>query len=359
MPATSREVSPRSILVLRFGAVGDVVRTLPAVRLLRRTWPEAKIVWAVEPGPGSLLRGCPDIDDFVVLPRREISRSLSHFNPRGLVLAGRFVRELRARRPDLALDFQSSFKSGSAMYLSGAAERWGFRRRDAREGAHWFANHRFALPAASRHRVERAVALARAAGAEDGPREADLGLTREEREKGLAVVERLAGARAAVALAPFSSARQSWKRFPKERWADVAAGLAAAGHAVLIIGGPGEESEARRLCERAGAGVAFTGALPLRGLAAALAACDLFVGGDTGPMHIAWAVGLPVVAVYGPTDPSLNAPYGEGHVVLAPPKPSRRHDADPFPGITAELILSSALEQLRGRALLARRRTTN
>jgi heptosyltransferase-1 len=126
--------------------------------------------------------------------------------------------------------------------------------------------------------------------------------------------------------------------------------LAEAGGAVLILAGPGEEPAARQLAASAGVGVAAVCAPPLRVLAAVIAACELFVGGDTGPMHLAWAVGAPVVAIYGPTDPALNAPFGEGHCVLAPQRPTRRDDPDPFPGITPQLILNHALERLARRA---------
>lgn len=351
MPPFTRDVPPSRILVVRLGAVGDVVRTLPAVRLLRRTWPGAHIAWAVEPGPGSVLAGQPDVDEWIVLERKAITRGLARLDPRALGRAWSFVRRLRAARPDLALDFQGSFKSGLVMRLSGAPVRVGFDRPFDREHAHLFANVRVALPRPRVHRVERAALLARAAGADDGPVVADLALTPEELAAGRAIVRRVAGSRTPIALAPFTSPKQAWKRYPLAHWGAVARGLAAAGHAVILVAGPGaEETAARRLAEDHGPGVFAVSAPPLRVLAGMIAACEMFVGGDTGPMHIAWSVGTPVVAVYGPTDPVLNAPWGEGHVVLAPPRPARRHDADPFPGITVELILSSAL------SLLARQR---
>ncbi|MDH3285835.1 MAG: glycosyltransferase family 9 protein, partial [Acidobacteriota bacterium] len=245
-----------------------------------------------------------------------------------------------------SVDFQGSFKSGVVARLSGAARRVGFDRPHCREWSHVFANVRICLKEDRIHRVERAARLACAAGAADGPLEASLALSAAERSAGRGLVERLVARRPSVSLAPFSSPRQSWKRYPLECWAEVARGLAEGGAGVVVLGGPGEEEASREVCQRAGAGAAPSGPIGLRELASLIAATDLFVGGDTGPMHIAWSCGVPVIAVYGPTDPVINAPFGPGHVILAPEAPTGRHDADPFPGISPDSILSTARRRL-------------
>ena len=158
--------------------------------------------------------------------------------------------------------------------------------------------------------MERAAALARAAGAHDAPLVADLALRGDELAAGLRIVEDAAEGHPPVALAPFSSPRQSWKRYPLASWADVARRIANEGARVLVVAGPAERAEAEELARAAGPGVRVVKDEGIRSLAAILAACRLFVGGDTGPMHIAWAVGTPVVALYGPTDPALNS---DGH----------------------------------------------
>lgn len=355
MISFSRTNPPRSVLIVRLGAVGDIVRTLPAVRLLRRSWPGVAFAWAVESGPAELLAGHPDVDQLIILDRRRLRRALRRLDLAALATPGRFISRLRAFRPHLALDFQSSLKSGLTSWLSGAPVRFGFDRPFDREHSHLFANRRIPLPDARLHRVLRAAALARAAGAEDGPLEADLALTAAERADARAQILRLTGGRRVVALAPFTSARQPWKRYPLTGWTEVARRLAGAGRAVLILAGPGEEDAAARLCGAAGDGVIPLPAPPLRTLAAILETCELLVGGDTGPMHLAWAVGAPVVAVFGPTDPALNAPFGVGHSVVAPPRPSDRRAADPFPGITPDLIFSRACALLHENSLSEKR----
>ncbi len=333
---------PRRILVVRLGAIGDVVRTLPAVRLLRRTWPRARIAWLVEPAARPLVDGHPDVDETIVFPRGAIARDARRLDPAFLAPLREFLDRLRAARPDLSVDFQGSFKSGFLAWLAGAPARFAFDGPYSREGSHLFATHRVALPPDRVHRVLRAAWLARAAGAREGPLEADLALSPAELAAGRERRDRLAGERPLVALAPFASARQAWKRWPLPRWAEVAARLAATGARVAVVAGPGEEEEAARLAREAGEGVTFPGVWTLRELAAVLAHADLFVGGDTGPMHLAWAAGCRVLAIYGPTDPALNAPFGEGHRVLAPPRPTNRWSGDPFPGITPERVAAEA-----------------
>jgi lipopolysaccharide heptosyltransferase I len=345
-PVDPQLAPPERIVVFRLGAIGDVVRTLPAVRLIRKTWPQAELAWAVEEPASSLLLSHPDLDRVLVLARREIvRRGWTHPIASWSVLSD-FVKRLRAVRADLAIDFQGSLKSALLMRLSGAARRVGFDRADTREQAHWFANQRVRLPASSRHRVERAVFLARAAGAADGPRVADLALSGAERAQAASRALAIADNRPLIALAPWSSRRQSWKRYPTERWVEVARRLVACGASIVVLSGPGEERQTEQFCREAGSGVVSSGPLPLRELAALIGACRLYVGGDTGPMHLAWAAGVPVVAVYGPTDPALNAPYGPGHIVLASDSCTARDAADRFPGITPDRIVAAAQSRL-------------
>lgn len=345
-PGADPAAPPARVLIVRLGAVGDVVRTLPAVRLLRRAWPQARFAWAVEAGPAPLLTGHPDLDTVLVLDRRTLASPGAWFLLKAPAVLGRFLSSLRGFRPDLSLDFQSSLKSALVARLSGAPRRLGFDRPFDREKSHLLATERVGLPAGPLSRVERAVRLARAAGAPEGPIQADLAQSAEELARARRRVLDLLPRGPRIALAPFSSPRQRWKRYPLEGWAEAARGLCAAGCGVLILAGPGEEAEARLLAARAGGGPLLLPPLGLRDLAALLGCVDLYLGGDTGPMHLAWAAGTPVVAVYGPTDPVVNAPWGEGHVALHPERVSRRRDAERFAGITPRLIVECTLERL-------------
>ncbi len=340
--AANSATPPKKILVVRLGAIGDVVRTLPALRLLRETWPDAEIRWAVETAAAPLLEHHPDLDAVEIFDRKGVTEAARRWRLGAAGTVSRYLRQLREFAPDMAIDFQGSFKSGLLTYLSGAKRRYGFGRRDTREESQIFVNHRAVLPPEDVHRVRRAAFLARFAGARDAELRAEIALTREEMDEGERQRRILAGGRPTIALAPFTSARQAWKRYPLEKWARCARLWLSSGRHVIVLAGPAEEEEARRLKEMAGGSVGITERSSLRQLAGLLAACDLFVGGDTGPMHMAWAVGTACVVVYGPTDARLNAPFGEGHEVLAPARPTRRNDEDKFPGISPEEIVERA-----------------
>ncbi len=333
---------------MRLGAVGDLVRTLPAVSLMRSTWPGARIGWVIEQHLASFLAGHPHVDRWITLDRRAFLQRIGRGDPRAVGVVLDLRKRLREFSPDLALDFQGSFKSGLACWLSGARVRVSFEGRHVREWSHLFSNHRVPLEPVDRNRVRRAVALARAAGAGAGMPDVHLALTAEERARGLEIWERLGGDDSTLALAPFSSRLQAWKRYPIERWREIARLLRKHGHLVLLVAGPGEEREAHALARECGEGVRVCEGLSLRELLAVLERCALLVGGDTGPMHMAWGVGTKVVAIYGPTDPELNAPMGTGHACLAPSTRTRRDAADKFPGISPQVVVERAL------ALLAR-----
>ena len=333
---------PQRILVIRLGAVGDLVRTLPAVDRLRQTWPEARIAWAVEKHTAPLILGHPVVDEWIILDRDKVKEDARGMRPAAMGRIMEFARAMREFRPDVAIDFQGCFKSGLAAALSRAPVRVGFRKEHVRESSHLFYNRRVSLEQRDEHRVLRALALVRAIGAEGSPARVDLALRPSEREQVGRTFEQLTGGRQTVALAPFSSHRQAWKRYPEERWSEIARELSGEGYCVLILAGPGEEAEARAIAEKGGPLVRVAEGVELRQLAALLERCSLLIGGDTGPMHIAWGVGTPVIALYGPTDPVLNAPFGEGHVSLHPDMRTGRSDEDRFPGITSSLVVSRA-----------------
>ena len=348
------EPPPGRVLVVRLGAVGDVVRTLPAVRLVKNTWPGVTVGWAVEELSAPLLEGHPDIDRILLLPRRALARAAKGASPAALRLAGGFRREVKGFGADLTLDFQSSFKSGLVAWLSRAPRRFGFDKPFDREHSHLFANRRVRPRSLRQHRVQRAVDLALAAGAHHGPLIADLALTSGELDEGRSRFAALSPRPTTVTLAPFSSRRQSWKRYPLEAWAETIRRLADEGIGTLVLGGPGEREEAEALGRAAPGATTLSTDLPLRRLSSLIAAAPALIGGDTGPMHLAWAVGCRVVAIYGPTDPVLNAPFGEGHRVLAPSEPSRRDDSDRFPGVTPARIVQETREILESLSTEAR-----
>lgn len=298
-------------MIVRLGAVGDVVRTLPAVSALRSVFAGAHIAWLVEPASRSAVEGQPWVDEVLVFPRGEIEAFLC----RGRLVAAaatarRFVRALRRRRFDLVLDFHAILKSGLLAFASGAATRVAYAPPVAREGSWLLATTRAVLPSqrVSRFERNRALVAAVAPGARAAARPFRVDPVARERIAGA-----LGDGPAPIALQPGTSAATPHKRWRPASFAAVARALhAETGRRSIVLFGatPGERALAESIvAASAGAAVLAPATPTLIDLAALLACCRLYVGSDTGPMHIASLIGTPVVQILGPTDPIENAPW--------------------------------------------------
>lgn len=343
--------------MIRLGAMGDILRTVPPVRLLRRALPEARLHWVLDDRWRVLLDDHPDLDRLVSLPRKNWARMSR--NPlgwpallRSLAAVRRRLRELGA---DLALDFHGNLRSGVICRFTGAPVRVGYAGHQQKEGNRWFTTHR--VPSGDRRtpRMERNLDLVRFLGAEERPLP-DGGLPLVARGRPRAVeVLRAAGAhgnRYAV-VSPGASAAQSYKKPPPELLVAACRELAAGGLLNLVVHGPGEEADARRTVEASGGSARLAPPTDLPALAALLDGAALFVGGDSGPLHLACAVGCPVLGIYGPTDPEVNRPWGVSHRVVFPAGRQytgiRRVDraAGGFDGLGADRVAAAAADLLR------------
>jgi lipopolysaccharide heptosyltransferase II len=221
--------------------------------------------------------------------------------------------ELRRRRYDAVLDLQGLLKSAVYVVAAGAPVRVGLA--DAREGARWVFTHQVPVPPQPVHAVERYLALAAAVDAREAVRDFTIPLGSEELEAAQRLLADLP--RPCVALHP--AARWETKLWEVERWRTLAASLAGEGAGVVVTGSPADASAAAAVCEGLRpAPRSLAGRLSLKGLAAVLRSVDLMITVDSGPMHIAAAVGTPVVALFGPTDPARTGPLGPGRVLREP-----------------------------------------
>jgi lipopolysaccharide heptosyltransferase I len=303
--------SPDSILVVRLGAIGDVVRTLPAVSCLRRSYPQARISWAVEEPSSSLLQGHPDVDEVLVLERRVLRKALS---PLGAIRALRHLRKyaalLRERRFDWSIDLQGTLKSALLSRASGAARTYGLGPGHAREWSHLLYSEPVPLPRGRMNRVDRALAVAEALGADVSSPRRHLPVREEPAAAARSFLEASAPRRPRVLVYPGTSEAQAFKRIPADSLARAADELAEGTGASIIVGwGPGEELIAGEVLGAMKRTAVLAPRTLLPELVEIMRECDLFVGSDTGPLHIAAAAGIPIIALYGPTDPAVNAPY--------------------------------------------------
>jgi ADP-heptose:LPS heptosyltransferase len=298
------------ILVIRLGAVGDVVRTLPAAAALRAAYPEAELAWLVEPASASVLAGQPWLDDVIVFPREALRAALTSGHWLELAREARgFVARLRGRRFDLVLDFHAILKSGVLARLSGAPRRVSYARPFAREGAAWFATERARLAPERQSRFDRNEALVRYLGVDAPLPERPLAVP----APALARAARALGeGPAPVVIHPGTSDATPYKRWTPEGYGAVARALAEEGVPSLVTSGPAasdREMAEAVLREAAGAAKPAPPTPTLLDLAALFAHGRLYLGADSGPMHVAALVGTPVVQLLGPTDPVENAPY--------------------------------------------------
>jgi lipopolysaccharide heptosyltransferase I len=282
------------ILMIRMGAMGDIVHTLPAAATLRRAFPNAEIDWLVEEHWAALLAGNPHVSSVRKLRRRNLPALL------------RAVGDLRRRQYDCVIDFQGLMKSAAIAGLCGAGQVIGFETPALRERPAAMAYQRQVTVPMDAHVVEKNLALAHALGNSGPPMDDVL----EFPLPGAAID--LAPPFPGDYLAVSPSAGWAAKRWPAERFAELIARVdREMGWPSVVNCGPGEEELAARIVAHAQPDRARIVSGDLRTLIGLALRARAFVAGDTGPLHIAAALGTPVVAVFGPTNPRRNGPYSQ------------------------------------------------
>ena len=319
----SLEKRPR-ILLVRLSAIGDVVNTLPALGALRQRFPCAYLGWLVEDKARTVLEGHPFLDDLFVFERARLLREAR--NPAGIPAGirdiARLGRRLRRARFDLLLDFHGNLKSGLLGSLAGAATRVGYDRRNSREGNFFFNKRRVRLPDSRIHRVQKHLALLEAVGIRRKAFPYVLPVPEDARAVARAFLERICPGRAYAVLHPGTSAFGAHKRWPSTFFGQLARRLVReAGLQVVVTSGPGEVDLAREVALSSGEPVGLPETRSLLQLAAILEGAKVFVSADTGPMHLAAALRVPVVALFGPKDPIVYGPFGTASRVVAAPVP--------------------------------------
>lgn len=304
MRATNQQPAQR-ILITRLSAIGDCLQTMPLVCALRDRFPQVHIAWAVEKAAAPLVAVCTAVDQTIVVGKR------LHRTP-GILW--QTARMLRAQRFDLTIDPQSLMKSAALARLSGARRRIGFARPQGREIAPLLNNERVACRA--KHMVDRNLELLRPLGIEQPAVHFGLNIPAAAEafaERLLTEQSALCGGFAAI------NPGAGWdsKRWPLERYAEVARHLSKRGLRTLVVWGGGRERVWAEQIVAASQGEAnLAPATTLLELAAVLRHARLFVGSDTGPLHLAAAVGTPCVAMFGPSQADACGPYGLHHITV-------------------------------------------
>jgi lipopolysaccharide heptosyltransferase II len=316
----------KRILVVNVNWLGDVVFSTPLLRVLRRAHPDAYIACLLQPRCREVLEGNLVVDDLLIYDEEEAHR--------GLAAKWRLVRMLRAQAFDEVYLLHRSFTKALMVALAGVPRRIGYPTK--RRG--WLLTVRARGRYDERHRVEYYLELGRAAGVPvEGEPAYEFAVTQQDREWADRFLQalRIGPEEQAVALNPGGN----WppKRWPAEHYADLGRRLDRQGIRIVITGGPDDGALAASIAERIGgrAGVA-AGRATLKQTAALFVRSHVVVANDSGPMHIAVAMGAKVVALFGPTSPRLTGPYGRGaYRVLreSPVPPGSRPSRRPTPPV--------------------------
>jgi heptosyltransferase I len=344
------------LLIVRLSALGDVIHTLPAAQALRRAFPNTMIGWLIEErwaellcAPGTPRRGPrsaqrPLADWVHTVNLTEWRKS---FTPIATLIStlqqvAKVWNDVRSVGYDVAVDLQGAIRSAVLARCSGARIVYGAAEPRESPASLWYTRRAIARGV---HVVEQNLSVAEAVA------EQKLLLPRAEFPQDLDAEQRIERRLAEEGIGTFAilNPGAGWgaKRWPAERYGYVTRALAKDGVRAVLNYGPGEETLARE-AEAASGGTAKAMKCSITELIALTRRARLFVGGDTGPMHLAAALSVPVVAIFGPTDPARNGPYGTRSIVLRNPASPTTHARNPQPDeAMLEISVSEVVEAAR------------
>lgn len=300
-------MADQRFLLVRLGSLGDVIHALPGASALRDTFPAARIDWAIDPKWQRLLEGNPDLNEIIPVHRKSAAGIAST------------ISKLRAAQYTCAIDFQALYKSALLAFASGAPRRIGFQGSYAREALASLL-YTDQLNPRGGHKVDHNLTLAEAAGARRAAPRFPLQVWPEDEDR---ITQELVRHNMAdfYVLNPGGGWRS--KCWPPERFGELHHRLAAQyGWRGIVSFGPGEDGLAQEVVSAAGITAPIAVPLDLGPLMALLRRAKFVVSADTGPLHLAAALGAPTVGLFGPTDPARNGAYGDASICIRNPQSS-------------------------------------
>ncbi len=312
---------PEKILIIRLSAIGDVVHVLPALRLLRSHFPLSKIAWLVEDKASGVLTGHPDIDDVIVFPRKKWQRTILKINKTFNTLSEiySFYKRLRREHYDLIIDFQGNLKSGIMNLITGSEKKVGFGKGYCRELNYLTTQYQAFPPEKKMHRIDKNLFLLKELGIENGFQRPKLPVFKLDKKYiSKFITTSINPCLPIIIIHPGTSKFGSYKQWPPLNYALLGDMILDTYEAnVVFTWGPYEfgvvkeilkkmKHEATPACETRS----------IKQLIELIKHASLFIGGDTGPLHIASTLDIPVVGIYGPKDPEIYGPYNGKAIVI-------------------------------------------
>jgi heptosyltransferase-2 len=310
-----RDRKTRRILIIKLISVGDVLFTTPAVRALRLGFPRAHLTYLVGSWSRDVIENNPNLDEIIVYdaPRHSQDRGRAWLSTLGC------LRQLRRKRFDMAVVFHRTSFAGLLALLAGVPNRVGFDYH----GQGRFLTQRVAYEV-GKHEVDRYLDVVRCLGLSPAGLWTEMQVGKKEQDEASQLLRAngLKPDEIIFAVLPGGGKNPGTfmptKRWPADRFARLIDEMARRFQVkVLLVGGPGDEEVVGSvISQMESRAVNLVGKTTFKQLAAVLQRCRLFIGGDSGPLHIAAAVGTPTVGIFGPSDPRLVAPRGEKHLAV-------------------------------------------
>jgi|GEM_PF-13226 len=299
-----------NILLVKPSSLGDVVRSLPVYYGLRRRFPDARISWLIRPDCADILRNIPGLDEIIEFDRRRYAKIGQNYRASRDFL--NFILQLRRRRFDLVIDLQGLFRSGFICMCCGAAVRLGFAH--ARELAGCFYTHRINTPNPQEHIVDSYWRFAVPLGFSRFDKRFDLPIDPAAALTGGKLLQKIKISPKEGYLVMLIGGTEPAKRWPAEKFAALAGCINKCYDTpILLLGaGPAEVTLADQVAKIAGDVVSnLVNQTTLQELIGIISRARLVIGNDSGPLHIAAALSVPLVGLYGPTNPKVVGPYGQ------------------------------------------------
>ena len=309
-----------NILIVKLSAIGDVIHTLPALNALRKQYPDAYITWLVEEAAYGIIKGHKALDRIIVSKRKTWLKGLAgRFCLKNFREVCSFVKQLRDTKYDIILDFQALLKSGVLIGLTRGGRKIGFDKgMDHQEHSYIFLNERVPPVDMEVHALIRGMMLLEAIGISSSEVEYNIYISDQDRDAAddLLMQYGIKPLKPLVAINPM--AKWETKLWDNLKFANLADRLIEQANADVIFTGAQEDSKAIEdiISNMKAKAANLAGKTDLKTLAALYEKTSIVVSTDTGPMHLAAAVGTPVVALFGPTAPWRTGPFGLGHKII-------------------------------------------